>query len=502
MSKYGKLQAIEEIDLEDEHNQVLKLQFKDSTVMQTRLWPELADGKSLRDHLWDNSDFITMLTEEPDVALMLIDILSRRIEGPNLRYQDVATEEFKAEGAKILSSEVLYEGWFKLLRLKLQYQRFDGEWSEPHEHVGMFGGCGVSVLLYDPDTEEVVLIEEFRQGRVFTTSPFMLGLPGGGIDSGESVEAAALREVKEEAGVSVYALRHLLSFYSAPGFSDNLCHAYLGLVDASKAGGTHGLKHENENIRVKVLRFDDALAMISEGKITNGPAITALTYFALHRESIMNERRDIAVEAITESNGNYVYHVSSELYNDIRALEYQPGKSKSGYNEKMMDVDRYFREVNAFPGPVTAAQVAMLRRAGFKNWGDGKLYVYKINLHENSAAINHVSVTSTPEQAEYDKKHWPIFDNQFQGVSDAVYGERKREYFEQRAKYLSSLGIKSTLTIDEYAQLLASKDWTQLDKYFLLNSKKGNKLQYASYIPHVQIDTRGPLTYESYEVIE
>jgi ADP-ribose pyrophosphatase len=286
MTKYGKLKEIEEISM-DEDGQTLKLVFENDETVQERSWPELADGKSLRDHLWNNSEFVSLLKDEPDMALLLIDILSRRTAGPNLRYEDVATEEFKAEVADILESEVLYEGWFKLLRLKLRYQRFDGEWSEPHEHVGMFGSSGVSVLLYDPQTEHVVLVEEFRQGAAFTDNPFLLGLAGGGVGKEESPKDAAIREAKEEAGATVYDIQHLMTYYVSPGFTDNRNHTYVGFVDSTKVGGVHGLEHENENIRVKVMPLAEALSLISEGKLVNGPAMTALLYFGLHKDSIL-----------------------------------------------------------------------------------------------------------------------------------------------------------------------------------------------------------------------
>ena len=288
MSKYGKLQEIEEITTGEE-GQVLKLVFKDDTVMQTRIWPELADGTSLRDQLWDNSDFVTMLKEEPDTALLLINILSRVTNGPQLRYEDVATEEFKAPSAKILESETLFESWFKLLRLKLQYQRFDGEWSEPHDHVAMFGSAGTSMLLYDPELDNVVMIEEFRAGRAFMDEPFILGLPGGGLEPEEDPQEGVIREAVEEAGIKPYAIRHLITYHPVAAFSDNLNHTYLGLVRSENAKGVYGLDNENENIRVRVLPFDDAVAMISEGKIINGSAMTALLYFALHKESILGD---------------------------------------------------------------------------------------------------------------------------------------------------------------------------------------------------------------------
>lgn len=73
------------------------------------------------------------------------------------------------------------------------------------------------------------------------------------------------------------------------------------------------------------------------------------------------------------NKGRYVYHVSDKLFKDIRALEYQVGKNKKDYT-LVVDVDNYFKEVNAFLGVVLKKDVELLRRNGFVNWGTGKLY--------------------------------------------------------------------------------------------------------------------------------
>ena len=41
------------------------------------------------------------------------------------------------------------------------------------------------------------------------------------------------------------------------------------------------------------------------------------------------------------------------------------------------------------------------------------------------------------------------------------------------------------------------KNWKDNDKHFKINARYGNKNQYASYIPHIQISVEKPLVYES-----
>ena len=64
----------------------------------------------------------------------------------------------------------------------------------------------------------------------------MWGLPGGRIEAGESVSEAAIREVKEETGLTVKILK-LLGVYSEPEqrivtFTDNVVHLVDILLEA------------------------------------------------------------------------------------------------------------------------------------------------------------------------------------------------------------------------------------------------------------------------------
>jgi ADP-ribose pyrophosphatase len=57
-------------------------------------------------------------------------------------------------------------------------------------------------------------------------------------------------------------------------------------VDASGAGGTHGLADEGEDTRVVVLGFAEAVAHLQAGKITAAAPIIALQWLMLNREQL------------------------------------------------------------------------------------------------------------------------------------------------------------------------------------------------------------------------
>lgn len=91
--------------------------------------------------------------------------------------------------------------------------------------------CG-KVLYYDPKLATAVVIE--REGRVLmvrrATEPGLglWSLPGGYVDRGEVVEAAAAREVLEETGLEV-SIQGLVGLFSEPGHPVILA-AYKGRV--------------------------------------------------------------------------------------------------------------------------------------------------------------------------------------------------------------------------------------------------------------------------------
>lgn len=81
-------------------------------------------------------------------------------------------------------------------------------------------GCGRVVESYrNPAPTTDVIVEMPEEGFVLIerkNAPIGWALPGGFVDYGESLEACAVREAKEEIGLEV-ALIHQLGSYSNPG---------------------------------------------------------------------------------------------------------------------------------------------------------------------------------------------------------------------------------------------------------------------------------------------
>lgn len=188
---------------------------------------------------------------------------------------------------QIAQREVCFRGFYQLDRVHLRHRQFSGEMGPLIRRELFVRHDAVCVLPYDPQRDEVVLIEQFRVGALDkSANPWLLELVAGLIDKDEQPEEVAHREAKEEADLILGPLWPLTCYYPSPGASDERVHLYLGRCDSRGAGGVHGLPEEGEDIRVHVLAFADALQAVRDGRIDNAASIIALQWLALNRDEV------------------------------------------------------------------------------------------------------------------------------------------------------------------------------------------------------------------------
>jgi len=189
---------------------------------------------------------------------------------------------------KLLKKEPKYQGFFKVNLCHIRHQTYQG--GEVEISRELFNrGDAVGVLLYDPAKDKVVLIEQFRVGAINEENPWMLETVAGMVESGESVTDVAQRECKEEAGVNVHTFEPIHSFYSSPGGCSEKIYLLCGLVDSEQAVGFHGLEHEDEDIKVMVVNYDEVHDLMATGKICAAIPLIALQWLQLNRERLRVE---------------------------------------------------------------------------------------------------------------------------------------------------------------------------------------------------------------------
>ncbi|CAI0990183.1 MULTISPECIES: ADP-ribose diphosphatase [Serratia] len=191
---------------------------------------------------------------------------------------------------EIIARETLYRGFFSLNLYRFRHRLFNGEMSPEIKREIFERGHAAVLLPYDPVRDEVVLIEQLRIAAVDTSSsPWLLEMVAGMIETGESVEDVCRREAQEEAGVVVGRCKPVLSYLASPGGTSERLSIMVGEVDATTAEGIHGLEEEHEDIRVHVVSREQAYRWVEEGAIDNAASVIALQWLALHHESLRKE---------------------------------------------------------------------------------------------------------------------------------------------------------------------------------------------------------------------
>ena len=189
---------------------------------------------------------------------------------------------------EIVDQQITYQGFFRVEKFRLKHTLFAGGWSGTISRELFVRGDCVAVLLYDPDLDKVVLIEQFRAGALLKPEPaWLIEIVAGAIEAGETAEAVAHREALEEAGCVIEDLFEINRFYTTPGCSAEWLTLFCGIVDSSKAAGIHGLEDEDEDILVRVVDFADAYRMVENGDINSAIPIIALQWLALNKQKVL-----------------------------------------------------------------------------------------------------------------------------------------------------------------------------------------------------------------------
>ena len=86
--------------------------------------------------------------------------------------------------------------------VRFRHRLFAGGWSGERVFDVVRRGAAAAVILYDPERDSVVLVEQFRVAALYAgRSPWQVEAVAGLIDSDETPEAVARREAREEAGL-------------------------------------------------------------------------------------------------------------------------------------------------------------------------------------------------------------------------------------------------------------------------------------------------------------
>ena len=188
-----------------------------------------------------------------------------------------------------------YQGRFALDVVTFRNRRFNGTMSNLRTWELFRRGRAAALLPYDPWTDQVVLIEQFRLPALAAeVDPLMTEIPAGLCDGDEAAEDTVRREIGEEIGLETDRLAPIADVVLTPGGSDERCTIFAGRVHAPSAGpdgvaGIAGLISENEDIRTRVLPATVAVERALSGQYASSVTVIALLWLALRREALRTE---------------------------------------------------------------------------------------------------------------------------------------------------------------------------------------------------------------------
>ncbi|HJY47508.1 MAG TPA: NUDIX domain-containing protein, partial [Stellaceae bacterium] len=105
---------------------------------------------------------------------------------------------------EIVEATNAFERFLRVEVFRFRHRLFSGEWSALRRYDVLRRGQAAAIVLYDPDRESVVLVEQFRLPALLAGStPWQLEAAAGLIGSGETPAAVAIRETQEETGLAL-----------------------------------------------------------------------------------------------------------------------------------------------------------------------------------------------------------------------------------------------------------------------------------------------------------
>lgn len=167
-----------------------------------------------------------------------------------------------------LERETIFEG--KVVRLYLDRVRLPNGKEAEREVVLHRGAVGMVALDRD---EHVFLVRQYRHAP----AEDLVEIPAGKLDGGEEPLACAQRELMEEIGYSAGEWLELATFYTSPGFSDEVLHLYL----ARSLQPVQAEPDEDEFLEILRVPLHEALSMVSTGEIRDSKTVAGLALTVL-----------------------------------------------------------------------------------------------------------------------------------------------------------------------------------------------------------------------------
>jgi nudix-type nucleoside diphosphatase (YffH/AdpP family) len=188
------------------------------------------------------------------------------------------SDRVRIEGEKLLS-----DNHYILKSVSFAWRRSDGVWTHDNKREVYDRGDGCAILLFNHAKRSVILTKQFRLPAYMNGCRDMLIEAAAGLLDAADPLARIKSEAEEETGYIPSHVAKVFETFMSPGAVTERLHLFVGEYDpGQRSGKGGGLADEGEDIEVLELGFDEALAMMADGRICDAKTIILLQYAQLH----------------------------------------------------------------------------------------------------------------------------------------------------------------------------------------------------------------------------
>lgn len=182
----------------------------------------------------------------------------------------------------LLNTEILSDNWYTLNKVTYSVLKKDGT-TETQSREAYDRGNGAVILLYNTDSNTVILTRQFRLPTYINgNSTGMLIEACAGLLDNDNPEDCIKRETEEETGYKISKVEKIFEAYMSPGSVTEILYFFIAeYSNEMKINDGGGLEEEGENIEVLELSFEESLKMIDTGEIKDAKTIMLLQHLRI-----------------------------------------------------------------------------------------------------------------------------------------------------------------------------------------------------------------------------
>lgn len=163
---------------------------------------------------------------------------------------------------KTISSQAVYQGMIQLQVDQVELPNGKTSTRDIIKHPGTVGVIAIT------KENKILMVRQFRK----PLEKAIVEIPAGKLDIGERPEICALRELEEETGYCAGKIELLMSFYTAPAYSNEMRYLYKA-TELSKGNAN---LDEDEFVEVLELTLEECWDLVQKGEICDARTILVL----------------------------------------------------------------------------------------------------------------------------------------------------------------------------------------------------------------------------------